>query len=256
MAVGTPNLVPYHLAPGSLCITTISLVDLPVKYRCRDRMFDSLQVMGLCTWVSGRWACVCTWADTYVYPGRHVCTWTDMCVPGQTCVHAQVCVCVHEQACVCTWTDMCVHEQGMCAQHTRWLSPGGPLRRDTQESPCCSLLWHCPSSPTSGEGVPLGTCTPGAQPFSPGLGDRVQDVALTRMDSSLGPQSCSSDSGRVAHDPPGFLAAPLHLHCSAPLLKREVLQETVPAARSSGRSSSKGGSGSSTGTLQIGTLAL
>ena len=75
--------------------------------------------------------CVCTWAGTYVYPGRHVCTWTDMCVPGRTCVHVQVCVCVHEQACMCTWTDMCIHEQGVCVQHTRWLSPSGPLRRDT-----------------------------------------------------------------------------------------------------------------------------
>lgn len=143
--VGTPNLVPYHLAPGSFCITTISLVDLPVKYRCRDRMSDSLQVMGLCTWVSGRWACVCTWADIYVpgqvcvYLGRHicvprkacvymdryVCTWVDVCT------RAGMCVCVHEQACMCTWTNTCIHEQGVCMQHTWWLSLSGPLRRDT-----------------------------------------------------------------------------------------------------------------------------
>ena len=200
--------------------------------------------------------CVCTWAGTYVYPGRHVCTWTDMCVPGQTCVYLHRYVCVYMSRHACVHGQICVFTSRVCVKHTRWLSPSGPLRRNTQQSPCCSLLWYCPSSPTSGEGVPSGTYTPGAQPFSLGLRDRVQNVALTRMDSSLGPQSCSSDSGHVAQDPPGFLAAPLHLHCSASLLKREVLQETVPAARSSGRSSSKGGSRSSTGTLQIGTLAL
>ena len=191
-----------------------------------------------------------------------MCTREGMCVHGQICVylgrrvymHRYVCLYMSRRACV--HGQICVFTSRVCVKHTRWLSPSGPLRRNTQQSPCCSLLWHCPSSPTSGEGVPSGTYPPGAQPFSPGLRDRVQDVALTRMGSSLGPQSCSSDSGHVAQDPLGFLAAPLHLHCSASLLKREVLQETVPAARSSGRSSSKGGSRSSTGTLQIGTLAL
>ena len=200
--------------------------------------------------------CVCTWAGTYVYPGRHVCTWTDMCVPGWTCVHVQVCVCVHEQACVCTWTDMCIHEQGVCAAYTvavtQRSSQGGthtaePMLLASLALSLQSHVWR------GGSSRHLHTRSPA---LLPGLGDCVQDVALTRMGSSLGPQSCSSDSGHVAHDPLGFLAAPLHLHCSTSLLKREVLQETVPAAGHSGRSSSKGSSRSSTGTLQIGTLAL
>ena len=152
--VGTPNLVPYYLAPGSLCITTISLVDLPVKYRYRDRMSDSLQVMGLCTWVSGRWACVCTWTGMYgpgqvcVYLGRHVC------VPGKACVYM----------------DRYVYSRAgcVCAAYTVAVTKRSSQEGHTQQSQCCSLLWHCPSSPTSGEGVPPGTCTPGAQPFSPG----------------------------------------------------------------------------------------
>lgn len=123
-------------------------------------------VLGQACMYLGR--CVCTWAGTYVYPGRHVCTWTDMCVPGWTCVHVQVCVCVHEQACVCTWIDMCIHEQGVCAAYTVAVTQWSSQEGHTQQSQCCSLLWHCPSSLTSGEGVPPGTCTPGAQPFSPG----------------------------------------------------------------------------------------
>lgn len=110
-------------------------------------MFDSLQVMGLCTWVSGRWACVCTWADMYVpgqvcvYLGRHVC------VPGKACMYMDryvctwanvctctgMCVCVHEQACVCTWTDMCIHEQGMCEAYTMAVTQRSSQEEHTAE---------------------------------------------------------------------------------------------------------------------------
>lgn len=124
-----------------------------------------------------------------VYLDRHVCTWAGVCVPGQArmctregmCVHGQICVylggrvymcryvCVYMSRHACVHGQICVFMSRVCVQHTRWLSPSGPLKEGhTQQSQCCSLLWHCPSSLTSGEGVPPGTCTPGAQPFSPG----------------------------------------------------------------------------------------
>lgn len=184
-------------------------------------------------------------------------TWTDMCVPGWTCVHVQVCVCVYTSRHACVHGQIRVFTSRVCVCsihggcHSAVLSGGThiaePMVLAALALSLQSHVWR------GGSSRHLHTRSPA---LLPGLGDCVQDMALTRMGSSPAPQSCSSDSGHVAHDPPGFLAAPLHLHCSTSLLKREVLQETVPVAGHSGWSSSKGSSRSSSGTLQIGTLPL
>lgn len=212
-----------------------------------------------------------------VYLGRHICTWAGVCVPGQAhmcnqegmCIHGQICVYLGGRVYTCRY--VCVYTSRHACVH-------GQIRVFTSRVCVCSIHGGCHSAVLSGgthiaEPMVLAALALSLQShvwrggssrhlhtrspaLLPGLGDCVQDMALTRMGSSPAPQSCSSDSGHVAHDPPGFLAAPLHLHCSTSLLKREVLQETVPVAGHSGWSSSKGSSRSSSGTLQIGTLPL
>lgn len=44
-----------------LCVPTISLGDLPIKYNYMERSSGQLQAMCLCISVFRRWACVCTW---------------------------------------------------------------------------------------------------------------------------------------------------------------------------------------------------
>ena len=177
-----------------------------------------------------------------------------VCVPGQTFVHVQVHVCVHGQACMCTWTDTCVYGQrcvysvhGSC--HPAVLSG----RKHTAEPLLPTFPGHCPSNPTSGEGVPAVTCTQGAQLFSP-----VWETACrTHSDGQcLGPRPCSSDSNHVAQDPPRVPGCTFPPSLLGFLAEERGLQEAVAAAGSSGRTSSKGGSRPSTGALQIGALAL
>ena len=108
-----------------LCVTTISLGDLPVNYRCMERSSGWLQAMCLCIWVFGRWTCVCTCADMCIH--GHMCVHTDRCTCSSrhVCVHRQVCVylgrhvyaqagmCIHGHACLCMGT--CVNTQaGLC----------------------------------------------------------------------------------------------------------------------------------------------
>lgn len=84
-----------------LCIPTISLGDLPIKYNYMERSSGQLQAMCLCISVFRRWACVCTWT------GMSTCEHTCVCVHGKALyVHGQMCVCMDK--CVFIWAGMCV----------------------------------------------------------------------------------------------------------------------------------------------------
>lgn len=110
-------------------------------------------------------------------------------------------MCAYLDRCVCTWTDMCVYGQG-CVYSVHGSCHPAVLsgRKHTAEPLLPTLPGHCPSNPTSGEGVPAVTCTQGAQLFSPVW----ETVCNTHSDGQcLGPRPCSSDSNHLAQGPPG-----------------------------------------------------
>lgn len=64
-----------------LCVTTISLGDLPVIYGCMEWSSGWLQAMGLFICLEG--GHVSVHAQTCVYMGICMCTWAYVCAHGQ-----------------------------------------------------------------------------------------------------------------------------------------------------------------------------